>query len=480
MPNRTIVQPGTSLPSDLFAYFHASADIVQNETRAATDDAVVAEFWGQGTSAYSRALAAYGGSWDSYVAGLERKLNKPFWKTCLTTWSAGSQFAKDACRAMLDAGELGGEKYAGRLDALVMLDGMYSAKPPGAKPGDGKVLVDRGLSALFYFALAAARGECVMVVLHSAIVTPYASSGECAAALREFVESEMGVKMSQDASLGGEFVGRKFSEALALGDLHLVGFPGNDAKEHVAEAHLFDEAWRRWVPWARDRVEAPAPEPTPTLGELALRLSLAEVAAGAREDPPGSDRTDPKYWAGCTRTVGKTEVILKLDRGPWCAGGFQWATYEAARQLGLLDGKDQALAWLAGPVPHGRRVSVLELQNDMKARGLFRPASVVRSESWKPRPGDAVFLDRPGGPSAGWGHVRRFVEDLGDGKFRAIGANEGDRWGVGEYRYDDPLLRGFGSFWECGKDLAGAKPMRAEEAVTLEACRAEYLARDRD
>jgi len=103
------------------------------------------------------------------------------------------------------------------------------------------------------------------------------------------------------------------------------------------------------VPWARDRVEAPAPEPTPTLGELALRLSLAEVAAGAREDPPGSDRTDPKYWAGCTRTVGKTEVILKLDRGPWCAGGFQWATYEAARQLGLLDGKDQALAWLAGP-----------------------------------------------------------------------------------------------------------------------------------
>lgn len=479
MSNRSVVQPGTSTPCDLFSYFHIGADLVRDQARAATDDAVVAEFWGQGTRAYAQALATYGGSWASYVRGLESKLGASFRKTCLTTWSAGSQVAKDACRAMLDAGELGGEKYTGRLDALVMLDGMYSSKPPGAKPGDGKVLIDRGLSAVFYYALAAARGECVMVVLHSAIATPYASSAECANALQAFVESEMGVKMVLDASLGGEFGGRKFSSALVLGDLHVVSFHGGDAKEHVAEAHLFDEAWRRWIPWARDREEPKEPEPVPTLGELALRLSLAEVAAGVREDPPGSDRVPVKYWAGCTRTVGKAEVLLKLDRGPWCAGGFQWSTYEAARQLGLLDGEDQALAWLAGPVPHGRRVSVLEIQNDMKARGLFRPAAVVRSGAWKPGEGDAVFLDRPGGPGAGWGHVRRFVEDLGDGKFRAVGANEGDRWTVGEYRYDDPLLRGFGSFWEAGKDLPRAKALKPADIESLEACRTEYLARDR-
>ena len=480
MSNRTVVQPGTSSPSDLFAYFHIGADPIRDQARAATDDAVVAEFWGQGTSAYSGALAAYGGSWDSYVKGLEAKLGKPLRHTCLTTWSAGSQVAKDACRAMLDAGQLGGEKYTGRLGALVMLDGMYAAKPQGAKPGDGKVLVDRGLSALFYYALAAARGECVMVVLHSVIRTPYASSLECADALQAFVESELGMKMAVDTSLKGvDLGGRQYNVALVLGDLHLVHFPGADAKEHVAEAHLFDDAWRRWVPWARDREEPTAPEPTVTLGELALRLSLAEHAAGVREEPPGSDRVKPEYWAGCSRTQGPEETMLKMSVGPWCAAAFQWATYSAARDLGLLAGIDQLLGWLSGPVPHGRRVSVFEIQKDMKARGLFRPVSVVRSGAWRPRPGDAVFLDRPGGPGAGWGHVRRFVEDLGGGKFRAVGANEGDRWAVGEYRYDDPLLRGFGSFWEVGKDLAGAKPMKAEEAVTLEACRAEYLAREK-
>jgi hypothetical protein len=498
MNRRTVVQPGEGAAPDLFVYCHIQPDAVAKAARSATRDAVVVELFGYGTSTYKQLLPAYGGSWASYVRGVEAKLSRPLRHTCLTTWSAGSQVAKDVCRAMAEAGELGGEgRYAGRLSALVLLDGLYAEKPRGARQGDGKVAADAGLRALGLYALAAARGECVMVVFHSAIPTPYASSAETARWLREYVEAELGVAMVPDRTLSpADLDGHQFREALALGDLHLVSFPGATGSEHVREAHLFDEVWRRWVPWATDASAAeervPSTLPATTLGELALRLSLAEEEAGVGEEPPGTNRVKLAYWAGCTRYDPKRgEFLLKLTEGPWCATSFQWATYEAARKLGLLTGLDPADGWRSGPVPHGRRVSVAELQADMTARGLYRAASLVRSGAWRPAPGDAVFLDRPGGAGGGWGHVTRFARDLGDGKrYEAVGGNEGpdgsadrddrgDRWRRRVRRYDDPLLRGFGSFDLAGAREAPPRALHAGVAEALETSRLEWLGRER-
>ncbi len=325
---RTVVQPGEGPTSDLVVYCHIAPALIGPRVREVTKDAVVTELWGAGTSAYKALLPAYGGTWGSYRAGVSAKLGKPLGRSCLTTWSAGSQVAKDVCAA------------GGLLpDALVMLDGLYAGKPAGAKPGDGKVAADPGLLALCAYALRAARGECVMVVLHSEISTPYASSAECARFLRAYVEAELGVAMTPDATLTAEDLDRHaFSEALVLGDLHVVAFPGVGAAEHVREAHLYDECWRRWVPWlgpTTEEVPLPAGEPReelPTLGALALRISLAEEAAGVGESPPGSNRVKAAYWAGCSRVVAGAERPLKMLVGPWCAASFQWATYEAARK----------------------------------------------------------------------------------------------------------------------------------------------------
>ena len=61
-----------------------------------------------------------------------------------------------------------------------------SSKPPGSKPGDGKVAPEPGLTALAAYAAAAARGEGpICVIFHSNIYTDYASSKECAEAVQK-------------------------------------------------------------------------------------------------------------------------------------------------------------------------------------------------------------------------------------------------------------------------------------------------------
>jgi hypothetical protein len=475
MPPRTILQTGSTPLCDLFAYAHLAApDDVRQRVAATTKDAVVFELWGNGTSAYRAALPAYGGTWRAYVAGLQAKLGTTFRRTCLTSWSAGSQFVKDALVAFAK------DPAAGRPDAIVMLDGLYGAKPAGSKPGDGQVHVDAALSALADYAVDAARGEGpILVVFHSRIPTPYASSKECAEALQRMVETALGKDMAPDPTLTpADLDGHRFAEALSLGNFHLVEFPGTDAKEHMREAHLYDEVWRRWVPWVgEDQAPSTARSPVSTgrapqgtLAELALRIALEEERAGVGEEPPGSNLVKAAYWAGCTRIDPKTgrETLLKMRRSPWCAVGFQWCSYEAARLLGYAE--HEMAAWTVGPVPHGRRVSVAETQHDMTVRGLFRSAKDVRAGRYEPQPGDACFYDREGG-----GHITRFVRRLDAHTYEAVGANEagdgsdrddrGDRWRTSVRRFDDPRLRGFGAFPAAPARAPGAPEAAAAAAA---------------
>jgi hypothetical protein len=239
MSRRTIVQKGEE-GSDLFIYCHIDPALVRARVSGRVRDAVVVERWGEGTRTYRPLLETYGG-FAAWVAELGAACGKKdgFSRVCLTTWSAGSQVAKEVCK---------GNDWP---DAILMLDGLYGDKPPGSKSSDGNVVFDEGLAAIARYATAAACGQYTMGILHSEIGTPYASSRECAAAVRQKVEEAIGAPLEPDPTVTAETLGA-FTEAVSAGNLHIVGFPGVGPAEHVREGQLYDACWRLWLPWASD------------------------------------------------------------------------------------------------------------------------------------------------------------------------------------------------------------------------------------
>ena len=116
---------------------------------------------------------------------------------------------------------------------------------------DGQVLFDPGLEAIASYAVLAARGERTLVILHSSIVTAYASSGECARAVQARVEEAMGAPLEPDPAADAKALG-PFTSAAALGGLHIVGFPGTNDAEHAREGQLYGAAWRLFLPGVED------------------------------------------------------------------------------------------------------------------------------------------------------------------------------------------------------------------------------------
>ncbi len=340
MARQTIVQNGDG--DDLFVYVHIEGSYIRDQARAATKDTVVSELWGAGTSAYRSMIAGYGG-WGKYVSAIAQKLGKRgFQHECLTTWSAGSEVIKTVC--------LG----ARTPDAIVSLDGIYGTKPPGSRAGDGNVLFDAGLEAIAKFALAAARRQKHFVLLHSSIATPYGSSAECAARIRRYVEEQLGQEMVPNRDLDpSELDHHKFAEALVLGNFHLLEFAGRDAKEHVRQAHLFDEVWRKWIPWAKtDSGAPPIAEPS----KDALRV--------------GSDGPEVVAWQLFLRGRG-FGIVADGKFGPRTEAATK--AYQASRHLdqtGIVDDETEAMARVDG---FGQPVG-------------GAPSPIERGPEWPPRP----------------------------------------------------------------------------------------------
>lgn len=143
-----------------------------------------------------------------------------------------------------------------------------------------------------------------------------------------------------------------------------------------------------------------------TLGERALRFAVAELDAGVREEPSGSNDA-PRialYRSGAMRG----ERALNAGPGPWCAYAASWCAAQAG-----------------GVAPHGWRASVAELIRDARAVGAWHPAG----DSYQPRRGDLACFGRAGeNPvNGGKGHVGR-VERVEGSTLVSVDANHGDRW----------------------------------------------------
>ena len=152
---------------------------------------------------------------------------------------------------------------------------------------------------------------------------------------------------------------------------------------------------------------------THSLGCRALRLSVAEMEAGVREFPAGSN-DGPKirlYRAGAWRHG----LPLAAGPGPWCAYAACWSA-EVAWQEMPLD---------APHPPHGWRASVYELVTDARAADAWRPAGA----GYQPQPGDLAVFARDGQSplTGGAGHVGR-VESSTVDTVTSIDGNVGDRW----------------------------------------------------
>lgn len=151
-------------------------------------------------------------------------------------------------------------------------------------------------------------------------------------------------------------------------------------------------------------------------GRRALRAAQAELVAGVREVPLGSN-SGPRikeYLAGCVRDYRRSDGSIKrrpvgLDHGEWCAAFASWCAFTTSDP---------------GEIPHAYRISVAELWKDAKASGA------ARGREYLPKVGDLGVYRRDGNDPTrgGKGHVARVCVPPGaDGLYETIDGNSQDR-----------------------------------------------------
>jgi hypothetical protein len=159
-----------------------------------------------------------------------------------------------------------------------------------------------------------------------------------------------------------------------------------------------------------------------SLGERCLAWCLDELA---NQERPSAQRI--AEYHGVAVRGGKP---LGIKTGNHCASAQSLAMVEC---LVVDDVK-----------PHEPRAAAIELQNDAKARGRWRPIADVRAGKWLPSPGDLAIYDRSA-PGATWQrHVDRVIRVDGQ-LYENIGANETNAgaWKREWTPFTHPKLLGF-------------------------------------
>lgn len=157
-----------------------------------------------------------------------------------------------------------------------------------------------------------------------------------------------------------------------------------------------------------------------SLGARAVDVALDEMRRGATEKPVGSNAGPDieEYLRRCERD-GRP---LGLKAGNYCAAGACWAYMRA---LGAGE-----------KMPFPYRASGLEMTEDAKARGAWRPIRDVKSGAYKLRVGDIVIYPR-GKPGSWERHVVMVREPRGVGPFKSIEANSPVGWSSQDRLLDD-------------------------------------------
>jgi hypothetical protein len=179
-------------------------------------------------------------------------------------------------------------------DAVLIADGLHTSYIGDPK----KKQVDaNALRSVVDYATDAAFGKGICVLWHSAIVPPgYASTTECCETvyrevLRRLAEGHEGrdnphVAVAPTLKLDG-----RDYKIRQIGNFTVIGHKGNDAKEHVAQAHLIDEVMQQTIPWFSDEnhvVEKMLEEPGAEKPEVSPSLVFDEPQPLAYLDSPAN------------------------------------------------------------------------------------------------------------------------------------------------------------------------------------------------
>jgi hypothetical protein len=221
---------------DVIFHFHAG-HAAEPEYRAAAPHAVVVDITvpGAGTTPYWKLMDDPGmfERWKSLlVADLSQHAGKPIAirRIALVAWSAGYVTVQ---RILMN------KKHFDEVDAVILLDGLHCGYVHNAPTRRADLAV---LWPFVRFAKEAEAGHKLFVFTHSSIPTyadGYASTTEVADALAP----ELGMTWTQDARPGPTGAIRSAD----LGDVHLRGFAGEQAKDHVMHDHFIGTILKTWL-----------------------------------------------------------------------------------------------------------------------------------------------------------------------------------------------------------------------------------------
>ncbi|MEQ9103310.1 MAG: hypothetical protein RIE53_01290 [Rhodothermales bacterium] len=217
---------------DVLVHFHGAGYVAKHAAALAELPMVVAVLnLGAGSSAYERPFAdpalfpgiLQAAADAAGVAGAATAAApRPIRSVTISSWSAGY----GAVRAILPV-------HGGRVDALILLDGLHTDYiPEGQLLYDGGQLNTAKLHPFFTMAKRAVAGDACMVVTHSAVFPgTYASTTETAA----WLVSDLGLTMTpvlEWGPAGMQGVGRA-----GHGKFQVLAFAGNTAPDHVDHLH---------------------------------------------------------------------------------------------------------------------------------------------------------------------------------------------------------------------------------------------------
>lgn len=161
---------------------------------------------------------------------------------------------------------------------------------------------------------------------------------------------------------------------------------------------------------------SPDAPPGPSLGERAVTWCEAELAAGVREVPDGSnDSPRIREYFSIDFRRRETGEKLSLHSVPWCAAAQSFAHYSVAK---------------GGEAYPAARISGAEMVADAIENGTWFPTG---------KRGDLAIFVR--GNVAGW--ERHVARVLSVDPLVTIAGNESNTWKVTEHGNDPPDLLGF-------------------------------------
>lgn len=217
----------------LYIHFHGAPWLAEwSVNQADKHAAVISVNLGAGSGVYSQAFKdplKFGALLDEAAHAMSPNRAVRFHPVILSGWSAGYGAIREIVR---------NHDNWNRIDAVVLEDGIHTSYVPDGKPGP---LDTAGLEPFVEFAREAVAGRKTFLITHSEIFPgTFASTTECS----EYVLSQVALK-PRPVMKWGPLGMQQISDARS-GKLHVMGFAGNSAPDHVDHVHA-TKTWLKMV-----------------------------------------------------------------------------------------------------------------------------------------------------------------------------------------------------------------------------------------